>query len=661
MQSSGPAGENTSLLNLCSGLNNGSRDYVYSAIQSNEIRLFRGYLDKHEALIGEIRTFSIESADLPTFQAASYAWGISVYTYSIDIAGETLPILDSLYPFLRHVLDEDSPRPGAWWWIDSLCINQKDDKEKASQIPMMGIIFRAAKQTLVWLGEEADDSTRAIEFLHWIEKEYRKSKGFSEAWLAKVAPRDGAYRNDWEAVEKLFGRPWWTRVWTVQEFIAPERLSICCGKSSISRSLLCRALHAIWHCREKTLNYVNTWNRGRLLGWHDRFAKDEDTRVLAPSLTATMAYLGYHEATDPRDRIYSLSGIVKDFELAGVPDYNQPVERLYSNLVKSFVERYRSLDIICFATLFRSDAFVSNDTVPSWVPDWRVRATAMVGPVMVSQSARGWIGNLRPFHSLHCTAIYSASLGLEPRVFFSRDLKEITCQGFILDSIDGLAGLPFIDSTKFPRQRDNLVHSTSDRFDSPIQQPLISERSSSIMESIMRCLTLNRGDHYFNHTIPTDEYSQQFRSLLQMALASDPGLPFLFQAWFKSNQSFCICGWNFEALTSKWLENGGVIQQHLHTGARGSFHSRFDDVVVKMSRRLVVTHEGLIGMAPSRAKKGDIICILYGCSVPVVLRKYADGDSEKYTFIGECYVDGFMNGEALTKKKDFDKRSFRIV
>ena len=647
------------LPNSFSSLKIDFRDYIHSPIQRNEIRLFRGHSDNHGTLSGEVETFSLNSPDLPIFQALSYTWGASVYTSYINIGSKRLSVLDSLYPLLRYVLDDNSEAARTWWWIDSLCIDQKNSDEKALQVPLMGTIFRAAQQTLVWLGEEADDSTQAIEFLHWIEKEFRENRP-SEEWLAKVVPRNGAYGKDWEAVEKLFCRPWWTRVWTVQEFVVPDKVVLFCGKSWISRTLLSRALCAIWSCCEKTLKYDNPWNRTRLIEWRKRFGNDEDTRILSSSLTATLAYLGHHEATDPRDRIYSLSGIVKDFELAGVPDYNQPVEILYSTVVKSFVERYHSLDIICFATLFRSDEAISNQSIPSWVPDWRVRATAMVGPVMVSQSAHGWIGNFRPLHSLHCTAAYSASLSLEARVKFSPDLRELTCQGFILDFIDGLAGLPFVRSSKFPRQSDNLVHSTTHI--SPSQHHLTLRETTRIMESIMRCLTLNRGDHYFNHSIPTCDFSQQFRNLLEMALSSNPALTFLFRSWFQSNRLLRVGEWDLETLSSKWIENGeGIRQNTSKIDHRGSFYSRLHDTVVKMSRRLVVTEEGLIGMAPRRARKNDLICVLYGCSVPIVLRNREDAGGDTYTFIGECYVDGFMNGESLTMAKDRDKQSFRIL
>ena len=48
-------------------------------------------------------------------------------------------------------------------------------------------------------------------------------------------------------------------------------------------------------------------------------------------------------------------------------------------------------------------------------------------------------------------------------------------------------------------------------------------------------------------------------------------------------------------------------------------------------------------MAPPRADKGDDVCVLFGCSVPVVLRKRHG----TWEFIGECYLHGYMNGEIL--------------
>lgn len=50
------------------------------------------------------------------------------------------------------------------------------------------------------------------------------------------------------------------------------------------------------------------------------------------------------------------------------------------------------------------------------------------------------------------------------------------------------------------------------------------------------------------------------------------------------------------------------------------------------------------GLGPAGSAWDDLLCVLYGCCVPVVLRKVRDG---KYKLIGETYIYGLMDGEAL--------------
>jgi hypothetical protein len=89
-----------------------------------------------------------------------------------------------------------------------------------------------------------------------------------------------------------------------------------------------------------------------------------------------------------------------------------------------------------------------------------------------------------------------------------------------------------------------------------------------------------------------------------------------------------------------------------------TFFGRFFDTVVRWSLRLMVSRNGHIGMAVERAMKGDLICVLFGCSIPVLLRKSADGDTFK--LIGECFLDGHMDGSVLGQS-ELPEREFVIL
>ena len=65
-------------------------------------------------------------------------------------------------------------------------------------------------------------------------------------------------------------------------------------------------------------------------------------------------------------------------------------------------------------------------------------------------------------------------------------------------------------------------------------------------------------------------------------------------------------------------------------------------------RSLIVTKAGYVGAVPHGVQSNDLICVLFGCSVPVVLRKRSH--EESYVFLGECYLHGFMDAEAIVSQ-----------
>lgn len=50
-------------------------------------------------------------------------------------------------------------------WIDALCINQEDDAERREQVLKMNRIYKRAREVVVWLGPEKENSDRAMAFI----------------------------------------------------------------------------------------------------------------------------------------------------------------------------------------------------------------------------------------------------------------------------------------------------------------------------------------------------------------------------------------------------------------------------------------------------------------------------------------------------------------
>lgn len=66
-------------------------------------------------------------------------------------------------------------------------------------------------------------------------------------------------------------------------------------------------------------------------------------------------------------------------------------------------------------------------------------------------------------------------------------------------------------------------------------------------------------------------------------------------------------------------------------------------------RPIIVSNR--IGLGPIEAQVGDSVCIFRGAGVPHVLRRQATG---KCKLVGEAYVDGVMDGEAVAADPAFE-------
>lgn len=660
--------------------NSDNISFPYAPLQAKDIRLLQLHCIDKGFIAGRLNTFSLDSPDCPPFTAFSYVWGPPIRNETITVNDQEFCVLQNVYPILEFICSSVEFRDQPWVWIDSISINQQDLQERCSQVQLMAKIFKESWNTVVWLGSGTQETDEALEFLKNLGSNKDELRRVSDdmSMFEDLPPQ---YQNErkWHRLEALLMKPWWRRVWTLQEFIVPPKVTFHCGHRSISRAHLQKAISAIGICSPplallSAQSSHTAWNRRTLRRLHERFPE----RL---SLLALMAHTADSEATDPRDRIYSLLALTNetDRRMVARPTYQLSVEDVYIHLVQSFIDTYKSLDIICFSQLFHPPRDIEDRmelALPSWVPDWRTHVETFVTPLMVSQSHRQYIGNLRPVAQVDFTrshaSIYAASGTRSPQIRFSADFRQLSCRGVFLDHIDGLGGIGSLAKDYQPDleklSHSSLIQSTSTtntvRRLNHVEKATVHSGTASVnscphsLDDVLRCLVLDRADRYLTYPAVASHFYKGLLDLLttyRYSLFKD----LLLAGGYTVDE---ICRPTSDP-TILAYNNTGIEAHgppHMDDEYNDLFRSRFHDTASPdtMARRLMTTDKGSIGMVPMEARKGDLICVLFGCSVPVILRRVANDWS--YTFIGECYLHGFMNGEVL-RREDVQEEGFLLV
>lgn len=191
-----------------------------------------------------IKTVNREDA-FKNYRALSYQWGDASSLYPILLNNRLFKVQRILFEFLSHVSKKQSEssekgksnktRTGVdidwncWWWVDALCIRQKDvGEEKTTQIRGMRETYSAALQTIVWLGPGVVDVTENLETLRLAAMSqppegspmilYNDAYGRSSS--IHLTPIENLLRANpfiKTALNKVFGNEYWTRVWIIQE------------------------------------------------------------------------------------------------------------------------------------------------------------------------------------------------------------------------------------------------------------------------------------------------------------------------------------------------------------------------------------------------------------------------------------------------------------
>lgn len=185
----------------------------------------------------------------PNFSAISYAWGNGSLNKSILLAEDfSQPITETLFNGLKEL---SSSVNNMRVWVDSICINQKDQDEKAQQIRLMGRIYSQACQVVAWLGDAASDTSTGIKLLRVLGEVKDEESGvdyhhckpeFSRLFqeLAEDVSMDSVenmfdFSNvAWQGAISLVQRSWFSRLWVVQEVALSRGLELRCGKYTMS-------------------------------------------------------------------------------------------------------------------------------------------------------------------------------------------------------------------------------------------------------------------------------------------------------------------------------------------------------------------------------------------------------------------------------------------
>jgi hypothetical protein len=144
-------------------------------------------------------------------------------------------------------------------WVDALCINQKDNKEKSWQVEQMRLVYQYAAKAMIWLGPASDDSDGAMNAISVIGNEAEalgiqsmKRSEMIKIWTdlaaGEASPFDGPVHKllynisarpngcctlPLSAMTALLSRPWWSRIWVRQELAVASEAIFACGQQRV--------------------------------------------------------------------------------------------------------------------------------------------------------------------------------------------------------------------------------------------------------------------------------------------------------------------------------------------------------------------------------------------------------------------------------------------
>ncbi|KAH7138683.1 heterokaryon incompatibility protein-domain-containing protein, partial [Dendryphion nanum] len=273
------------------------------------LRLFKGDEDSIQCQLFESKLTSPEY--VRDFVALSYTWGSTSRPCDIMINGSKMTVTKNVYLALRDLRYKEKDRV---LWIDALCIDQNNVRERGQQVQQMGSIYREAERVIIWLGEATYDTDYIMHHMKQLEEEGIKhasndqnisDKQWVNIWLAIVQCLRADQKDLLvEGLRLLLRRNWFKRVWIIQETANARVAEIVCGGKSVSASIFALMPSLLEIAPDPHCQPILDIMPGPL--------RNSSWWAKKPDLYTMLVKFCKSEATDPRDNIYALLGISSD-------------------------------------------------------------------------------------------------------------------------------------------------------------------------------------------------------------------------------------------------------------------------------------------------------------------------------------------------------------
>ena len=554
-----------------------SHRYNYKSLQhQREIRLLHLYPATKLADVQLSITHTLLD-EKPAYEALSYTWGDLSKSRSV-LCGEasgTLSITQNCDAALRRLRWKNKKRT---LWIDAICINQENVPERNHQVQLMTAIYRQAERVLAYLGEAFDDSDVGMDFVSEHAAFLTTSPSAPSVGLGPGITSSPQQR----AIDRILERPYFERVWILQEIECATEVEIIIGGKSVDWRAFSRAVFYVDVNKKLHLGSSYHGSIPTVVFYHD-ISRVEKPGTLLQFLNDTR----HCKSSDPRDKVYALLAMTPEAkEQTLIPNYFFPCRDLFISLAKFFITREKNLDVLCHV-----QATTCIDNLPSWVPDW---SSPRMSRVLGYPKTTG--------------RYYKAAHGPPAMVDFSQHDEILTAWGKAVDTI--------------------------------------SQVGPTYEMGTGTSITTLRQWYAIAQTVDHDQMGRDKQTaFLETLIASPP---------YSTINPFVLlhsAAWRLLILDEQ-SPNEEPLDQYQSSAA-----TIFQEQVNKAcnGRRLFVTAKGHTGLGPVEVQEENLVAVLLGGQVPFVLCRR----NEHFSLVGECYVYGLMNGEAV-EDPDIEMSGFSI-